>query len=229
MTKKLALITGANRGLGLETARQLSAKGYKLLLTARNLSSLDSIELPHSIKMKLDVSNPVEVENFLKELAEKKLFIDVLINNAGVCFDGRAQFALEAELVDQTISTNFTGAYILCQGLIPGMLERNYGRIVNVSSHSGSVKQFEPNFPVYRISKLALNAMTILFAQFVSEKNSDVLINSVCPGLVNTDMGGKHAPISVEEGAEAIVWAATMFSHGPNGKIFYGKTEGDRL
>lgn len=227
---KTVLITGANRGLGLETARQMSRLGYRLVLAARDPESLGVEEFPSAIFFSLDLTSPDSIFSLLRNLKEKEIEVDILINNAGVCLEtDRSPLDVSFEDLTETMSVNFIGAYLLCQGIFPGMLERNYGRVVNVTSRMGSLSRFEPKYAAYRISKLALNGLTKIFSQLALEKDRDVIVNSVCPGWVKTDMGGALAKRSVEDGAEGIVWAATLFSHGPTGKIFFEKTEMDPL
>jgi NAD(P)-dependent dehydrogenase (short-subunit alcohol dehydrogenase family) len=116
------------------------------------------------------------------------------------------------------METNFFGPLALRQAFIPLMIQQNYGRVVNVSSGAGQLESMVPNTPSYRLSKLALNGLTLMLAARV--RNSNVLINAVCPGWVRTDMGGPHAPVSMEAGSDTIVWLATLPDGGPRGGFF---------
>ena len=223
---KTVLITGANRGLGRETAIQLSQPGYALVLTARDPRGLEDLDLPLTTRLALDVSSPGDIERFLNELKDRRTQIDVLINNAGVSLDHfAAPFEVDAQTLQQTFATNTFGPFLLCQGLLPEMLQRNYGRIVNVSSRMGHLEGFKSTAPAYRLSKHSLNGITKIFSQLALEQDRDVLVNSVCPGWVRSKMGGPDAPLSLSEGAEGIVWAATLPALGPNGKFFSQRAE----
>ena len=149
---------------------------------------------------------------------------DVLINNAAILHE--AGSALDAELDDyrRSMETNVYGPLLLCQAFVPGMMKRRYGRVVNVSSGAGQLSSMGSYAPPYSLSKAALNALTRQFADAARGRN--VLVNAVDPGWVRTDMGGRSAPRSVEEGAAGIVWAATLPDGGPSGGFFHdGRAE----
>jgi NAD(P)-dependent dehydrogenase (short-subunit alcohol dehydrogenase family) len=144
---------------------------------------------------------------------------DVLVNNAAVYPDeGRSVLEVERDVYRGALDSNLIGPLMLCQALIPGMVERGYGRVVNVSSGSGQIASMVDDTPSYRLSKLALNGLTLMLADAVRGRN--VLVNAVCPGWVRTDMGGASAPRSVEQGADGIVWLATLPDGGPSGGFF---------
>jgi NAD(P)-dependent dehydrogenase (short-subunit alcohol dehydrogenase family) len=122
------------------------------------------------------------------------------------------------EVYRMTVETNLFGPLRLCQAFVPLMVQKNYGRVVNVSSGAGQITSMGRNTPSYRLSKLALNGLTLMLADSV--RGSNVLVNAVCPGWVRTDMGGSSAPVSVEQGADTIVWLATLPDGGPQGGFF---------
>jgi NAD(P)-dependent dehydrogenase (short-subunit alcohol dehydrogenase family) len=224
----VALVTGAYRGLGLETCRQLGANGYSVLLTARNeregqKAAQSLVDQGIDVRFhRLDVTDEASIEEVAAYVRDTFGRLDVLVNNAGVFPDpspgsGR-EGAFEAKLdtVRRGLETNTLGALRLCQVLIPLMEGR--GRVVNVSSGMGQLSEMNGCCPGYRLSKTALNAVTRIFADEL--RGTGIKINSVCPGWVRTDMGGPDAPLAVEEGARGIVWAATLPDDGPSGGFF---------
>ena len=225
MEKKVALVTGSYRGLGLETARQLAELGYTVIITARTLekaqkgaSQLKSFsDQIHAYE--LDITQDQSVENIYNWVTDTFGRLDVLINNAAINYD-TWNSALDADLneIGQTIDANLMGAWRMVQALVPLMKKGGFGRIVNVSSGAGAINGMGGGTPGYSVSKAALNVLTIKLAAEVS--GHGILVNSVCPGWVRTDMGGSAAPRSVQEGAQGIVWAATLDTNGPNGGFF---------
>ncbi len=226
--KPVALITGAYRGLGLETCRQLAMAGYRVILTARRreageaaVRSLQQEGLEAEFQP-LDVTDADQIARLAEHIAQTYGRLDVLVNNAGIFPDAplgqAATSALEAE--PETLlagfETNTLGPFRLCQAMIP--LMGRQGRIVNVSSGMGQLSEMNGGSPAYRLSKTALNAVTRVFAEEL--QGTDIKINSVCPGWVRTRMGGEEAPLSVTEGAKGIVWAATLPTDGPSGGFF---------
>jgi NAD(P)-dependent dehydrogenase (short-subunit alcohol dehydrogenase family) len=172
----------------------------------------------------LDVASEESISAFAEFVGKKFDRADILINNAGVFIDQRyGGLDVPLEIVLQTLMTNTLGPLKLCQLLIPFMKKNNYGRIVNISSGLGSLHEMGPGYPAYRISKAALNAVTKILAAEVS--GSDILINSMCPGWLKTDMGGSGATKTVEEGAETALWLAMLGKDGPTGKFFRDKKE----
>jgi NAD(P)-dependent dehydrogenase (short-subunit alcohol dehydrogenase family) len=222
MAERTALVTGANRGLGFETARQLGAQGYLVLAGARTMAKAE--DAAARLRAEGSAAEPVELD--VRDAAQAEALrgrtIDVLVNNAGIVPEGdlgsHSAFDVPPEVVLGGFENNALGAFRLIQLLAPGMRERGYGRIVNLSSGMGQLADMYGGHPGYRISKTALNAVTRIFAYELREAN--VLVNSVCPGFVRTDMGGQHARLSVEEGARGIVWAATLADGGPSGGFF---------
>jgi NAD(P)-dependent dehydrogenase (short-subunit alcohol dehydrogenase family) len=146
--------------------------------------------------------------------------IDILVNNAGILVDRRGASVLDVpvETMRATFETNSYAPLQISQALVPLMRERGYGRIVNVSSGLGQLESIGDGTPAYRASKAALNVLTLMLA--AATKGSGILVNSMCPGWVRTDMGGANATRSVEKGAETAVWLATLPDDGPTGGFF---------
>ena len=230
MAKRTALVTGANRGLGLETTRQLAGLGYRVLLAARELGKAEAAaqrlrsEGLDVHPFELDVASDASCAR-LKTIGT----VDALVNNAGVMLESdenplaagllsRSALDIAPALLRDTFETNMLGAYRVIQAVAPGMRERGYGRIVNVSSGLAQLNDMGGGYPAYRVSKTALNALTRIFAAEL--RGTGVLVNSVCPGWVKTDMGGPQARLEPEEGVATIVWAATLPDAGPTGGFF---------
>lgn len=225
MERKIALITGSNRGIGREVLRQLAKKGFHCILTSRKevdgqkaLGSLGGLKEQISWHS-LDVNDDASVAK-IKAFVENEFgHLDVLVNNAGWNYDyGEKPSSVDLQKVMDTLNTNLMGPWRMCQAFIPLMKKQRYGRIVNVSSGSGSIDKMTSETPAYGLSKTALNVLTIKLADEL--KGSGILVNSVCPGWVRTEMGGMNAPRSVEEGADGIVWLATLPEDGPSGGFF---------
>ncbi|MEQ6340209.1 MAG: SDR family oxidoreductase [Gammaproteobacteria bacterium] len=228
--QKIAVVTGANRGLGYETCRQLAQQGYQVVLTSRdaakgraaterlNAKGLDAVY------HQLDVTDPGSIRQFAQFIEREFGHLDVLVNNAGVLLDVNnasdmaEASALQADIgiVRKTFETNTLGPLMLAQALVP--LMKSAGCIVNVSSGMGQLAEMDGGWPGYRLSKTALNAVTRILASELA--GSRIKVNSVCPGWVKTDMGGAYAERPVEKGAETIVWLATLPEDGPSGGFF---------
>jgi NAD(P)-dependent dehydrogenase (short-subunit alcohol dehydrogenase family) len=222
-----AVVTGANRGLGLETCRQLAALGYRVLLTARREAEGRAAAERLAAQGLAVHFHPLDVtdESSILALAEAVRRIgrlDVLVNNAGIFCDGEpgtgaaSVFLAELPPVRKSFETNTLGPLRLCQVLIPLMAGR--GRVVNVSSGMGQLADMNGCCPGYRFSKVALNALTRILADELQD--TVIKVNSVCPGWVKTELGGPGAQLTVEEGARGIVWAATLPDDGPTGGFF---------
>jgi NAD(P)-dependent dehydrogenase (short-subunit alcohol dehydrogenase family) len=230
MDNKIALVTGANRGIGFETCRQLSQLGLTVVLTSRDTvkGEIATKQLKDKgldvVFHRLDVSAKNDIEYAFDRINQQYGQLDVLVNNAAILYD-TFQSAVNADLevVSKALITNLYGPWLLCQAFLPLMKGNGYGRIVNVSSGAGSLHYMGGGTPAYGISKVALNALTIKLASELS--GTGILVNSVDPGWVATDMGGRGGR-PVEEGAKGIVWAATLPDNGPSGGFFYdGKPE----
>ncbi|HHW78248.1 MAG TPA: SDR family oxidoreductase [Xanthomonadaceae bacterium] len=231
-SKPVAVVTGANRGLGLETARQLAKRDIRVIVTSRNPSKGEAA-LEKLLAEELDVVFHVLDVASESSVAELGAFIhsrcgrvDILVNNAGVFLDGHGAedtggasvLTASLETLTTTLKTNLYGPLLLAQELVPLMKQQHYGRIVNVSSGMGQLSEMEGKSPAYRISKTALNALTRILA--AETQGYNILVNSVCPGWVRTDMGGSNAERTVEQGVSVIVWAATLPDDGPTGGFF---------
>ncbi|RUR84039.1 SDR family oxidoreductase [Chlorogloeopsis fritschii PCC 9212] len=223
-TPKIAVVTGANRGLGFEISRQLAKKGYQVILTSRDeakgkaaAEKLQSEGLD-VIYYHLDVTSDESSQKLAEFINQQFERLDVLVNNAGIYIDCNSVFDTPIDTLQETMETNVYGVLRVTQALIPLMKKQNYGRIVNVSSGAGQLSDMQGGLPGYRISKAALNALTRIFASELQGTN--ILANSVCPGWVKTDMGGSNAPLTPEQGVDTIVWLATLVYDSPTGKFF---------
>jgi NAD(P)-dependent dehydrogenase (short-subunit alcohol dehydrogenase family) len=220
---RTALVTGANRGLGFEASRQLGRLGLRVVASGRDPEKAERAaetlrgEGLDVVSFELDVSSAESCAR-LGELGA----VDVLVNNAGIVAESReptrSALVVAPDRVLEAFETNTLGAFRVTQSLASGMRDRGYGRIVNVTSGMGQLSDMNGGNPAYRISKTGLNAVTRVFAAELA--GTGVLVNSVCPGWVRTDMGGPSARLSPEEGVETIVWAATLPDDGPSGGFF---------
>jgi NAD(P)-dependent dehydrogenase (short-subunit alcohol dehydrogenase family) len=221
MTMRVAVITGAAKGLGLETARQLSELGLRTVLTGRTDTALAAAaaSIPGAEWHALDVADDASVATFFDWLERSHGRLDVLVNNAGRIYGAHRRTLLDtdAATVAEAIDNNALGALRMMQRALPMMGRHGYGRIVNVSSGMGALTDMGSGSVPYRVSKAALNALTILAAH---EAPTGVKVNAVCPGWVRTDMGGPGASRDVASGASGIVWAATLPEDGPTGGFF---------
>jgi NAD(P)-dependent dehydrogenase (short-subunit alcohol dehydrogenase family) len=224
-TDRVALVTGANRGIGLEVARQLALQGFTTILGARDLQKGEDAAGPLQqgelkvIPVELDVTDQQSIDVAKLMVEERFGKLDVLVNNAAILYDEwqRAENA-NLETVREAFETNTLGAWRMCQTFIPLLRKSEHARIVNVSSESGSLTVMGGGTPAYSVSKVALNALMRMLADEL--RASRILVNSVCPGWVATEMGGPNAPRSVEEGAASVMWAATLPDGGPTGGFF---------
>jgi NAD(P)-dependent dehydrogenase (short-subunit alcohol dehydrogenase family) len=219
---RVALVSGGNRGIGLEICRQLAERGVVVILGSRDEGSGKESAETLSGKVvvhQLDVTDEGSVGRLASFVEEELGRLDILVNNAGISND-HGQRGMDADLdrVREALEANLFGAWRLCEMAIPLMRRGGYGRIVNVSSGMGALEEMGGGSPGYRISKTALNALTRILASEL--RGSDILVNSVCPGWVLTGMGGPRAPRPVEEGADTPVWAATLPKGGPTGGFF---------
>ena len=206
---KLALVSGANRGIGLEVARSLARDGYRVLAGTRSLEAMGDVGGLDITPVELDVTDPESIARIPFEPLE------VLVNNAGIYPPGRAS-AIDFDVAEETWQVNALGAWRLAVAAIPHM--GRGARIVNVSSGAGSLESMDATYPAYNVSKAAMNAITRVLADDL--RADGILVNSVCPGWVRTDMGGASASRSVEEGAASVLWAARLGPDGPTGGFF---------
>jgi NAD(P)-dependent dehydrogenase (short-subunit alcohol dehydrogenase family) len=223
MDKPIAIVTGGSRGLGFETARQLGAQGYRLVIAAKDKKRLADAEkslkaMGFDIQSKvLDLGSTRSIAAF-GEWAKGLGAIDVLANVAGVLPENGRSGTLGAEDADvaATLNINALGVWRLCKVIVP--LLKPGARIVNVSSGMGALTDMGTGYFGYRASKAALNVLTRTLAQELRPRG--IMVNSVCPGWVKTDMGGPHASRDVATGASGIVWAATLPPNGPTNGFF---------
>jgi NAD(P)-dependent dehydrogenase (short-subunit alcohol dehydrogenase family) len=224
--KKIAIVTGGNRGLGREIARQLMKEDVFVVIGARDQAKgNEAIEAirgrrSNAVCYPLDVNDTKSVRRFVEAVDKNHGAPRILVNNAGVYPE-----ATDAKIVDtptsmwrETFETNLFGAVRMCREVVPLMKSVRTGRIVNISSGLGQLHRMGEGSAAYRVSKAALNALTCTLAAEVA--GTGILVNSMSPGWVKTDMGGEEAPRSVEEGAETAVWLCMLPSNGPTGQFF---------
>ena len=223
---RVALVTGANRGLGFETSRQLLAKGLTVVLAGRDDAALERARLSldragqqRALTVRLDVTDVDSIAAAHRVVTDRAGAVDVLVNNAAVLLmENDDVLSITADAYRKTFETNVCGVIEVCRVFAPAMARAGYGRIVSVSSGAGQLATMSTYAPAYSMSKAALNAFTGILAQ--TYRKSGVLVNAVDPGWVRTDMGGPSAPRSPQQGADTIVWAATLGEDGPTGGFF---------
>ncbi|NDV91600.1 SDR family NAD(P)-dependent oxidoreductase [Alteromonas sp. 345S023] len=226
MTKNV-MVTGGNRGIGLEIVRAFAQKGYKVLLACREEEKGEAAKKDivggdvHVVEMPLNNEQGI-IDPYVRAEAVYGP-IDVLINNAGELDDTKWQ-SLNTMSLTRSLQVNTFAPFTLIQQALPSMIERGYGRVVNMSSGWGSFHQGMEGPTAYAVSKAALNALTVNLANTIP-KDVDVTINAACPGWVHTRMGGSDAPTSPKEGADTAIWLATHDANGPNGKFFRERKE----
>ena len=219
----VALVTGSSRGIGFEVARELAALGFRVIVTSRIERSalaaaarIGDSATPHV----LDTSDPSSIGALAGWLADDAGRLDVLVNNAAILTDeGGSILTTDAETFEKTMRTNALGPLRMTQAVLPLLRQSPAPRIVNVSSGAGQLSSMSAYAPAYSISKAALNAITIFMAAALPKAR----VNCVDPGWVRTDMGGPGAPRSVEQGADTIVWLATLPAGGPTGGFFHDR------
>jgi NAD(P)-dependent dehydrogenase (short-subunit alcohol dehydrogenase family) len=217
----VSVVTGGNRGIGLEVCRQLAALGHRVVLGSRRLEAGE--EAAAGIEgdvaaVQLDVSDPASVKTAAEWTAERFGGADVVVNNAALLYDtANLGVSVDLDVVHEGFETNLFGAWRMVQAFLPMLRRSEHGRIVNVSSEGGSLASMSGGAPTYTVSKAALNALTrVLAAELRSER---ILVNSVCPGWVATDMGGPGGR-PVADGAASVVWAVTLPDDGPTGGFY---------
>jgi len=220
-------VTGGNRGIGKEIVRQLAAKGFRVVLTARDpkagakAASATKGEVEF---LALDVADEDSIAHAAEDFGKRSNRLDVLVNNAGIYPDeGVDILTVSRELLVKTFQTNTFGAIRVVQAFLPFLSRADHARVINLSSGYGELDGLSLNVPSYCLSKLTLNGGTIMFDQAL--RGRGIAVNSVCPGWVRTDMGGANATKSVEEGADTTVWLATDAPHSLSGKFFRERRE----
>ncbi|KAJ6249390.1 chain dehydrogenase/reductase [Anaeramoeba flamelloides] len=231
--KKIALVTGAQRGIGLEVCKQLAEKeGIHVILSALDLEkgqeAVKQLKKKYSLDlscMQMDVSNLKSVQLCRDQVLEKFGRLDILVNNAGVHLDQRKSILeIDESVMEKTFSVNFFGDFYTMKTFLPIMQKNDYGRIVNVSSTRGTFSQTCSDIAgCYKLSKYSQNALTRTFASAVTSKN--IKINAVCPGWVKTKMGGNSAPVKPSKAIGTIIYLAMLPKKGPTGKFFSGMRE----
>ena len=215
----ISLVTGGNRGIGLEVCRQLAERGHTVLLTARSAgAAAAAARAINAEPLQLDVTDPASIDAAARQVAGRYGRLDVLVNNAAITYD-TWQRAVDADLavVREAAETNLYGPWLMVQRFLPLLRASEHPRIVNVSSEAASLASLGGGTPAYTASKVALNALTRMLAAEL--RRDHVLVNAVCPGWVATDMGGPGGR-PVAAGAASVVWAATLPDSGPTGGFF---------
>ncbi|MDF0664962.1 MAG: SDR family NAD(P)-dependent oxidoreductase [Nitrospira sp.] len=216
------MVTGANKGIGLEVVRQLAAKQWRVFLSGRSLDSIEraavSLSTPSVTPVVLDVTDQASIDMATKIVSETVDHLDVLVNNAGILDDhDDSALNLPADQLRRMFETNTIGPLLVTQAFVPLLHKSAAARIINVSSGVGRLSDMGSAVPAYGISKTALNGVTGKFAAAL--KNAGIAVNSVDPGWVRTEMGGNKAPRSVEQGADTIVWLATQAPQSMTGQF----------
>jgi NAD(P)-dependent dehydrogenase (short-subunit alcohol dehydrogenase family) len=224
-SQRTALVTGGNRGIGRAICEGLADRGLRVVLGSRDEANGEAAARPlradgGTVRVEpIDVAEPDSIAACAERLADDDVHVDVLVNNAGIYPENDALDATIDQL-DRAWTVNTRGPWLLVQRFVPDMLDRGYGRVVNVSSGSGSFGEgLDTNHAAYSASKAALNALTMTLADTVPD-GPDVKANAMCPGWVHTRMGGEAAPRTPAEGAETALWLATLPPDGPSGGFF---------
>jgi NAD(P)-dependent dehydrogenase (short-subunit alcohol dehydrogenase family) len=222
---RVALVTGANRGIGRAIASALARDGLTVLFTARRGGEAAAAAAPLArqgllvASRSLDVTDPRSVAAVAAWVTAEYGRLDVLVNNAGAYYDAdQAAVSADLAIVQAALDVNLLGPWRTCEAFLPLMLQHGYGRIVNVSSGGGAFAGAGAGTPAYSVSKAALNMLTVKLAAELA--GSGVLVNAACPGWVRTAMGSPAAPRSPEEGADTPCWLATLPADGPSGGFF---------
>ncbi|MDQ3881736.1 MAG: SDR family oxidoreductase [Thermoproteota archaeon] len=246
-SKKVALVTGGNRGIGFAISKQLALQGISVIIGSRDIrqgeaaaksiapsptqgastTTTTTTTTTTVSAFELDVTDQDSVDKLTSTIHSKFGKLDILVNNAGVLLDetNNLPSKTDLEIVKATLETNLIGVWRLCQSFVPMMKKNKYGRIVNVSSGAGALDTIQQGLyaPAYSLSKSSLNVLTIMFANELRREAANILVNAVDPGWVRTDMGGPTASRSAEEGADTAVWLATLPDRGPTGGFFYDR------
>ncbi|MBA2479899.1 MAG: SDR family oxidoreductase [Planctomycetes bacterium] len=230
MAEPIILVTGGNRGIGLEICRQLAERGARVIMGARDKAKGEAAKATLGAAAEritvevLAVDDSASVTGFAQRIGKSPGHLDVLINNAGI-FDKRDAnaSAVPVEVVEQTIRTNVLGPMRLAQALLLMLRASKAGRIINISSGMGTLHDMGAGSAAYRMSKTALNALTATLAAELT--TSRIAVNSMCPGWVKTDMGGPGATRTVAEGADTAVWLALDVDQATTGKFWRDRAE----
>ena len=220
--ERIALVTGANKGIGFEVTRELARLGFRVFLGARNQKSgraaAERIAAEKVSFLEMDVADPASIRRAAEELSLRANHLDALVNNAGSLLDeDKSALAITREIFEKTFRTNTLGPWLVAQAFLPLLQKSAAPRIVNVSSGGGQLDGGADGWaPGYCVSKTALNGVTVQLAAALPK----FAVNCVCPGWVRTDMGGSNANRSVGEGAAGIVWLAAEAPQNLTGKFF---------
>jgi NAD(P)-dependent dehydrogenase (short-subunit alcohol dehydrogenase family) len=227
LTGKTALVTGASRGIGLEVARGLGRAGAHVLMAGRDGARIERAagllrdEGLSVAAHALDVADEASVDRLFAALSGP---LHVLVNNAGIIDEAVPTWDEPVATWDDVMATNVRGPFLLCRAAVPLMRRQGWGRIVNVSSGMGAFSDgLDGGYPAYRVSKAALNALTLNLAAELSRE--PILVNAMCPGWVQTDMGGPSAPRTVEQGADTAIFLATLPEGAPSGRFWRDRSE----
>jgi NAD(P)-dependent dehydrogenase (short-subunit alcohol dehydrogenase family) len=222
--KSIALVTGGNRGIGFAIAQGLVAHGdIHVLLASRNLEDAKTAAKAiggNITAVQLELSSRTTRKAQAASILQQHQ-VDILVNNAGVLEEGKLLEITDAQL-DSSLHVNYLAAIDLVRIFAPPMVQRGYGRIVNISSGWGSFDEGLDGPAAYSVTKAALNALTLVTSR---ELPANVKINSCCPGWVRTRMGGPTATRAPEHGAETPIWLATLPDNGPTGGFFRDKQQ----
>lgn len=227
--QRVALVTGANRGLGRAIAQQLAQAGLHVVVTARSdeaaertAAELTGLGLSVS-GHQLDITDPASVARAMADVGYQYGRLDVLVNNAAIAIDrGQAASAADMEKVAATLNANLIGTWRCCTAAIPEMKRNGYGRIVNVTSHMGTSAEMGTGSVSYRVSKAGVNALTQILAAELHEHT--ILVNAASPGKVDTRLAYGKANHTPNEAADTFTWLATLPDDGPTGQLFYNRT-----
>lgn len=221
--ERIALVTGANKGIGFEVVRQLAHKGFRVFLGARDTEAGEAAARKLASDgnvtfIKIDISKPDSIDSAVQEFSRQADHLDSLVNNAGILLDNDKEvLTTTPDIFERTLRTNTLGSLLVSQAFVPLLKKSNAPRIVNVSSGGGQLADGADGWaPAYCISKTALNGVTSQLAASLPK----FAVNSVCPGWVRTDMGGANATRSVAEGASGIVWLASDAPQTETGKFW---------
>jgi NAD(P)-dependent dehydrogenase (short-subunit alcohol dehydrogenase family) len=219
----VALVTGSSRGIGFEVAKQLAARDYQLIITSRSekTAAAAASKIGHdAVAHALDTSDAVSIRDLAAWIKGEFAQLDVVVNNAGILLgQGMSILDTPRETLEKTIRTNALGPLLVTQAVANLLRRSKAARVVNVSSGAGQISSMTSYAPAYSISKATLNAITVMLANALP----DARVNCVDPGWVRTAMGGRNATRSVEEGADTIVWLATLPPDGPTGGYFHDR------